>query len=266
MPIVRPNTAQLFGLATRGQANVQPVSGGGGGGAYVAKAVHFDGSAMLHDGASLTGLTDVTKFLFSVWINVGTFDSFPSIAASYPNNSFDPFLDSNSGFFGMQLADYQFDQDIAPESATAVANTGWQNIVFSGDTSADDPGKVVQIYVNGSPSLTYTPGSVSGFSVGFDEETDFYVGWDGFALNKFTGDMSDLQLWCGINPDLSNSTVLNKLISGGKPVDPATATAAFGAQVLLFSGDATGFVTNQGTGGTFTLSGSLANASTSPSD
>ncbi len=47
---------------------------------------------------------------------------------------------------------------------------------------------------------------------------------------------------------------LAKLISAGKPVNPATAATAFGPQQLLYSGDATGFLTNQGS-----LGGTLAN-------
>ena len=67
--------------------------------------------------------------------------------------------------------------------------------------------------------------------------------------------------------DLSTVGNRRKFIDGaGKPVDPATAAAAFGTPIIRFSGDHTGFATNLGGGGAFTLVGSLTNASTGPSD
>jgi len=76
-------------------------------------------------------------------------------------------------------------------------------------------------------------------------------------------DMADVRVWLNqcIDPTPTN---LAKFIAAGKPVDPATATAAFGAPAVLFSGDASTFATNQGTLGTFTLEGTLTNASTHP--
>jgi len=54
----------------------------------------------------------------------------------------------------------------------------------------------------------------------------------------------------------------------GKPVflgsDGSLPTGV--APAMFFSGDSTAFATNRGTGGPFTLTGSLTNASTSPSD
>jgi len=54
----------------------------------------------------------------------------------------------------------------------------------------------------------------------------------------------------------------------GKPVDlgPNGSTPTGSAPSLFFSGNATSFATNQGTGGAFTLTSALTNATTSPSD
>lgn len=65
----------------------------------------------------------------------------------------------------------------------------------------------------------------------------------------------------------------NFISAAGKPVDPAVAVAAYGAPLLLFSGNATTFPINQGTGGAFvvtdaatgTLTRTLADAVDSPS-
>ena len=52
----------------------------------------------------------------------------------------------------------------------------------------------------------------------------------------------------------------------GKPVNPNFAVAALGAPTVMFSGDATTFPVNQGSGGAAILTGTVNNAATSPSD
>jgi hypothetical protein len=80
-------------------------------------------------------------------------------------------------------------------------------------------------------------------------------------------DMADVRVMPGVFVDFGD-TPTRRLFIGvdGKPVDPAIATTALGAPCVLFSGDAPTFSTNQGTGGAFTLAGTLTDASTSPSD
>lgn len=236
---------------------------------YIAPAVQFDSNTYLARGATLTGAVDTSKCLFSVWINaILNAGGNASIASSFPNDSWNPYVDFGTDRLEYQLADATFTDFIAPLSASPVVDAGWQNYLISVDVSQNDPDKVVQLLLNGSPSLDYTPGAVPGFVLPFSTETDYFVGWDGYAPvnSKFAGGMADLQLWIGINPDLTDSSNVEKFISAGKPVNPSVATAEFGQPILLFSGDATGFQTNQGTGGTFTTTGTLTNASTSPSD
>lgn len=233
---------------------------------YFAPAVHFDGSSYLARGATLTGAIATPKFLFSVWIKAAVAEQ-RSVASTFPNDSWNPYLNGGPDVFTQQVADFDFSNGIFPKAGVSI-NGLWQNYLVSMDVSENDPDKVIQILLNGSPSLDYTPGSVPGFTISFNLETDCYIGWDGYQIPglQFLGDMADLQLWIGINPDLTNPANVAKFISGGRPVDPAIAAAEFGPPILLFSGDATGFQTNQGTGGAFTLTGSLTDAPTSPSD
>jgi hypothetical protein len=80
-------------------------------------------------------------------------------------------------------------------------------------------------------------------------------------------DMSDLFMWYGKDIDFSDSANRAKFIdTHGKPVDPSVAVAAFGTPTVLLSGDSSGFIANKGTGGAFTLTGTLTNAATSPSN
>jgi len=78
--------------------------------------------------------------------------------------------------------------------------------------------------------------------------------------------MSDVQVWLGQYIDPTVPGNLDKFIADGRPVDPAVAEAAFGQPAILFSGDSSNFVTNQGTDGPFTLVGTLTNSDTSPSN
>ena len=95
----------------------------------------------------------------------------------------------------------------------------------------------------------------------------FFIGTDGFG-NDYIGDMADLRIMIGQYVDFSVEANRRLFIdASGKPVDPVTTTATLGGPgCVLFSGDATGFAVNQGTGGAFSLTGTLTNASTSPSD
>jgi hypothetical protein len=67
---------------------------------------------------------------------------------------------------------------------------------------------------------------------------------------------------------ISPATIAKFFSAAGKPValgaDGSTPTGT--APRIFFSGDNSSFATNKGTGGSFTLTGSLTNASTSPSD
>ncbi len=98
----------------------------------------------------------------------------------------------------------------------------------------------------------------------------FFVCQSGFNVGLI-GDVADFRIMPGVSLlDGSGDIPLAKrrlfVDAGGKPVDPAVATTALGTPCILFSGDAAGFPVNQGTGGAFTLTGTLTNASTIPSD
>src|SRR4051812_21451076 len=82
----------------------------------------------------------------------------------------------------------------------------------------------------------------------------------------FAGALAGFMFWTGQYIEWEDSDNLAKIVSNGKPVDPAVAVAAFGTPAVFLSGDASTFSTNKGTGGTFTTTGTLTNAATSPSD
>jgi hypothetical protein len=79
-------------------------------------------------------------------------------------------------------------------------------------------------------------------------------------------DYSDLRLWAGYI-DLSVESNRRLFITaGGKPVNPDLPRAILGTPLIDLRGPASAFGTNNGSGGDFTVTGTLTDASTSPSD
>lgn len=113
-----------------------------------------------------------------------------------------------------------------------------------------------------------TAGSIDEAGVAFSP--DFLSGGTTKAIDASSNpsDFADYGLWIGSSIVEAGSTILEanrrKFIDAdGKPVDPSNWPAN---PVLKFVGNATEFATNQGSGPAFTVTGTLTNASTSPSD
>jgi hypothetical protein len=75
-------------------------------------------------------------------------------------------------------------------------------------------------------------------------------------------DMADVQIWVGQYIDPTDPTNFEKFINtvGGRKysVSPYAAAIAFGPQTYLFTGAASSFITNRGTGGSFVKTGTLS--------
>lgn len=237
---------------------------GGGGGAYHADAVHFDGLTNVKT-LSLTS-TDNGFFCSSFW------------AKSAWNNFFVVFLADPNTYNGPAMTGRPtgtMDYGVANQAsiiASTTANpvpTGWANYIMAAQTDLPAGQKILKLYVNDiDVSNTFSDGGPS-FNIATNG-LEFWIGDDGQG-SPFTGDLSDVRIFPGVNL-LSGGDipVANRRLfidANGKPVDPSVATAALGTSgAILLSGDSTSFGTNQGDGGTFTTTGTLTNASTSPSD
>lgn len=229
---------------------------------YHADAVHFDGNAWL----SINSLVsqDVGTFSFSGWFKRDTLSTAP-IFAQDPDGNYNCSLGSPNANVGnlsvnFNVADFSQTFDASYANGTLVA-ASWQHILFSLNTNLDSGLKEIALYVNDvlkSPTLT-------------DGEAAFTNDFSGVPFFCFgdtagiVGDVADV--WISQQSLLTAGAIAEadrrKFISaGGKPVDPA----GFPSGLILFSGNAAAFATNQGTGGAFTLTGSLTDASTSPSD
>ena len=75
------------------------------------------------------------------------------------------------------------------------------------------------------------------------------------------------RLWLGTAMDFTVQGNRRYFVrANGKPTNPSYALALLGAPIIQFIGNSTAFPVNGGSGGSFTVTGSLTNAGTSPTD
>ncbi len=250
-----------------------PITDGGGGGEYVAQAVHFDGDAVLENEA--LSCTQNQFFSFSFWslVAVGV-SGFNSVLWGVdPENLFasgDVFAGAggaSSGeyyyFVGNAGGDY-----LKLDQATGFPIGPWTHVCGSMNTLLQTASMVVDGVLQ-TTEVNLTSGG-SAFSDAAFNGLSFYFGSDTFPGDRFIGDVVDPWFAPGQYIDFSDPANVAKFRDPvtGKPVflgnngQVPTGTAP----AVFFSGDASTFGTNLGSGGDFTLTGSLTNASTSPSD
>lgn len=269
-----------FGQDT--QAVTVTVSGGGG--AYTAEAVHIDDATFLKiDSLTAADSPYLTFALFfrctPAWINVASsfalIDFYPAgdedIIGFNPAvmaAKFSASFDDNPG------NGQSFAYDATGTPTPSVFDSSWHSLVVSMDFNHDGNAKLGAAYLDrvlqapgGSSGHDDKPAfsfKFSGAPVGVPDTTEDYP-----VLPEM--DLSVYQLFVGTKIVQDDNTILtadlnNFVTVDNKPVNPATAALAYGSPTILFAGDHTGFATNQGTGGAFTLTGALTNATTSPSD
>lgn len=241
---------------------------------YTASAVHIPATsdAGLHTPA-LVGITSPYT-LFSGWWKCDDISQFPYLWMSGGGGG-PPVL--SIGLLGigyLNSSDVAFNmvgengEHLLLDSTNGLFTAGaWHHLCGYTDTDHPSGAKIIQLYYDdvAVPLGTRQDPSIAFSSISQDAP---------FGLPRIPGsgsdialDISDFQLWVGVQTDLSITANRRNFISeSGKPVDPLTAVGAYGQQLVFFSGDSLTFPVNQGTGGVFTLTGSLSNASTSPSD
>lgn len=250
------------------------IAGGGGSGPapYVAPAVNFDGETKLTINSLAS--TNNGKFTFAGWFKLA-FDpetDTPFLWVIDPetnfygwfssiSNSGDPTLDAAFSYPGGQV-----DLKVVPSS---LAIGAWTFMLLSVDFTGEAPAGKVYFDDVDVTHLTDN-GGYAPFSI-LTNTLPFWFGTDGIASDYIIGDVADVRFMMGTSlldggGDIPLATRRLFIDGDGKPVDPATATAELGAPTILWSGDSASFATNQGTGGSFTTTGALTNASTSPSD
>jgi hypothetical protein len=237
-------------------------NGNGGGTSYVAQAVHFNGTSWLFN-AGLTA-SDSPVLTFSGWVKANVSTATHAINffdLDTTSNEFGPFIDAPSN---LRIAQNWYDSDGASLLGTdGVAgswiNGSWNHVFGTMDTNHAEGGKTIKTFLNGvdvsGPVTDLSPAFsiwLNGVNMALPDNTD---DWPNPQL---VGDMAD---WWIAPVHVTDISIFRDPVTG-KPKDPAGFPAG---AIVLFSGNASTFPTNKGTGGAFTLTGVLTNASTSPS-
>jgi hypothetical protein len=236
---------------------------------YHANAVHFDGATWLINAALAS--VDNGTLSFSVWLK----------SAMVPNGIVwiaDPEVD--------YLSNFSVDGPSTPDKyITSIYTAGeaqyltlildgppavWTHIIGSADVRRGTPVYVCYI---ADVSLGQPPIDTGGFTGSSTlpfNGLPFWVAFDSFAGDEYTGDMADLWVAPGVSlldgsGLIPEATRRHFITAGGKPVNPTAYMGLYGGAVML-SGDAATFANNQGSGGAFITTGALTNALTSPSD
>ena len=231
---------------------------------YTANAVHFDGSTFLRN-ESLS-FSD-GNFWSAIW----WFKYDPAIYISNTIFVSDP--DVQYATFGavgpvIEVASTDANNDLIIEALPLISTNAWHCMIFCSQTNLASPLNPVKMYID---DVDVTDISEDAAGSGFNTALNglpFVFGQDGLNPAAVI-DFADVRIMSTsllTGSDISEATRRLFIDANGKPVDPATATASLGTPAILFSGDASTFGTNQGSGGAFTTTGALTNASTSPSD
>lgn len=153
----------------------------------------------------------------------------------------------------------------APPSGITIGR--WCHWLCTLDSSSASP--QIQMYIDGVSvpmSINFDDGTAPFLLDLFSR--NFYIpDWKTGFTNPTRQDMADFMLWSGIAPTIDAGVLALFRDSHGKPVDPAAAVASLGQPVIMLSGDASAFGTNQGTGGALSLlDGTFTDATSSPSE
>lgn len=254
--------AGIGGFDKLGRAGLSPIDWwpSSGGAPYVASAVHFDGSTLVET-ANLIA-TNKRYIGISFWRKADAL----ALAAQY----------QVIGYRANPSIGFNFTVDDPTNSELRIFTDGSNGVKIDTISGSDVPDVWVNVRVNVDlisqvGKIFYGLSDVTGFVTPIGAGSDavlnnLNIGVPDVSSNFYPmiGDMADFCLFASDSPiDMAQNADGGLFISaGGKPVDPSGSPSS----LILLSGDADTFAINQGTGGTFTLTGTLTNASTSPSD
>lgn len=238
----------------------------GGPAPYVAQAVHFDGMAALTRTA-LDGISDASALSFNFWFKIAT-STTDQGNPEYINADTDTFKTliaavddcGSSGFHNVAKNADNSSQFIVTSNSDIPSINTWHR--FSGNVNSQNGTAIMML--DGSDVLNNVSPSGDPFDLILTRKFGFPDSIDNAPL--IVADFADVWYGPGQEINFSNPSVDVLFAVDNKPVNLSAAIIAFGNPAVLLSGDSTGFIVNQGTGGALTLTGSVTNAMTSPSD
>jgi len=229
--------------------------------ASTVSGVHFDGSTWLEI-LSLTQ-TNVPNFAMFFWFrltgtttNQNVFgsqgnDTYMKIGGNGISAQYDTVL-SNLAGDGVESSDFINPYD-----------SNWHWALIGGNTNFDfTTGKKLKVYVDGVDKSNITSDSNGAVNVELSGR-NFWIGQDSFGVG-WTGDLA--QFWYANVNILDGSFDIpigtrNQFVLAGH-AQPSSGFPA--GAVILLDGNASGFATNQGTGGATVTTGTLTNSASNP--
>jgi hypothetical protein len=238
--------------------------GSGGGGALEVNAVTFNGSTRLLRGADLTGLSDGKQGTISFWIKLDS----TSGQMVYKNlNGRVRLQFGGDGKIYLLAENSSSSLILFLNSDTAYTpSDGWLHVIASWDLAAT----TAYLYVNDSND-DVTPTTVTNDTIDYTSP-NHEIGSDDGSSSFLDSDLAEYY-FATEYVDISSETERRKFITAdGKPADlGADGSTPTGTSPVMYlsnrPGDsASDFATNRGTGGDFSITGTLTTATTSPSD
>lgn len=228
---------------------------------YTAVAADFDGTNdYARRGGDLTGNADSKVGLVSLWFNAeGGDGTYRGILASY-DTYFAVFLD-NSNYLRVTARNSSGTQILYMQSTvTYSAGGGWHHLLAAWDLATG----VGQLYSDGVDRLAGSP-TLTNNTIDYTR-IEWHLG-EGSYERLWNGCLSEVYFNNAATLDISNSTNREKFRSaGGLPVDlGSTGATPTGAQpIMYFKNAAASFGTNSGSGGNFTVTGTLDTCGSAP--
>lgn len=233
---------------------------------YVTGAVTFDGTNdLMLRGGDLTNNADSNVGSLSLWLkmNGGTGSSLGIMHASGGYFVSRPSTNKFRIVVANSTSNLQF------ETVTNVtSSTGWVHVLASWNTNFSAGNKLRQLYLNDVSNVTTVADAAAAFNVDYTQ-TNHAVGSMVNTTQKLNADLADVWFAPGQYIDFSVQANRRKFRNGfGKPVYLGTngELPTGTAPRIFLQGPASAFAMNKGTGGNFTVTGTLTDALTSPSD
>lgn len=229
--------------------------------AYTTDAVVFDGTNdYMSRGANLTGVANGNKGTASFWIKFNGGDGIQQYIYGANFIIIKSALNIIQFVYGSTILNLK-------TSSSITTSSGWVHVLSSWDNSID----AYHLYINNSSDSNSPSGT--GASIIYSA-TNHFIGISSGLGNKLNASLADFYFNMSEYIDLSNSSNRAKFINQStlKPVNlGATGSIPTGTAPIIFQrcddgAAASTFATNLGTGGNFSITGSLTTSPTSPSD
>lgn len=241
----------------------------GGGGVYRAKAVNFDGSTYLSKTSDFTGNANAKTMLFSLCFKRTKSATMELLSARNPLTGGNIAIQVISGgTMNMTLTDTSNSAVVVASISGAFSGNSWVQLSGYIDvTNSSNRGMYL-----GDSAATVTWTNYSNTNIDFTQSNGYNFGADGGNSGKITGDIADVYFAFGQYLDLSVTNNRRKFVDvNGKPADLGDGGLnPTGVAPILYlsrrNDTASSFATNKGTGGGMTITGTLTNSTTSPSD